>query len=63
MPVHTSVLAAGNPIRGKLDLTKPIAANVNLSPALLSRFDIVVCLRDHGGGNYNNYHTYQNEER
>uniref|UniRef100_A0A0A9X3W5 DNA replication licensing factor MCM8 n=1 Tax=Lygus hesperus TaxID=30085 RepID=A0A0A9X3W5_LYGHE len=46
MPVHTSILAAGNPIGGKFDLSKPIAANVNLSPALLSRFDIVVCLHE-----------------
>ncbi|EPY28279.1 minichromosome maintenance protein 8 [Strigomonas culicis] len=46
MPVRTSLLAAGNPIGGRFDLSKPITANVNLSPALLSRFDIVVCLRD-----------------
>lgn len=46
MPVHTAILAAGNPVGGRFDLSKPIAANVNLSPALLSRFDIVVCLRD-----------------
>ncbi|CCW69042.1 unnamed protein product [Phytomonas sp. Hart1] len=46
MPVHTSILAAGNPIGGRFDFTKPIMANVNLSPALLSRFDLVVCLQD-----------------
>lgn len=46
MPVHTSVLAAGNPLGGRFDFSKPITQNLNLSPALLSRFDIVICLRD-----------------
>ncbi|GET85765.1 DNA replication licensing factor, putative [Leishmania tarentolae] len=44
MPVRTSILAAGNPIGGRLDVSKSLAANVNLSPALLSRFDIIACL-------------------
>lgn len=49
MPVHTSVLAAGNPIGGSFDVSKSLAANVNLSPALMSRFDIVACLRNPHG--------------
>ncbi|KPA80789.1 putative DNA replication licensing factor MCM8 [Leptomonas pyrrhocoris] len=49
MPVHTSVLAAGNPIGGSFDVSKSLAANVNLSPALMSRFDIVACLRSPRG--------------
>ncbi|CAD2222489.1 minichromosome maintenance protein 8 [Angomonas deanei] len=53
MPVHTSVLAAGNPVGGHFDLSKPLSANINLSPALLSRFDILVCLRDVKSGNTN----------
>ncbi|KEG14009.1 putative DNA replication licensing factor, putative,minichromosome maintenance protein-like protein [Trypanosoma grayi] len=46
VPVRTAILAAGNPVGGRFDDTKPLTANLNLSPALLSRFDIVVCLRD-----------------
>ncbi|KAK7196413.1 DNA replication licensing factor MCM8 [Novymonas esmeraldas] len=49
MPVRTSVLAAGNPIGGRFDTSKSLAANVNLSPALLSRFDIIACLRNPHG--------------
>ncbi|KAG5511396.1 hypothetical protein JKF63_07359 [Porcisia hertigi] len=49
MPVRTSVLAAGNPIGGRFDVSKSLAANVNLSPALLSRFDIIVCLQNPHG--------------
>ncbi|KAG5511992.1 hypothetical protein GH5_07945 [Leishmania sp. Ghana 2012 LV757] len=49
MPVRTSVLAAGNPIGGRFDVTKSLPANVNLSPALLSRFDIIACLRNPHG--------------
>lgn len=49
MPVHTSVLAAGNPIGGSFDVSKSLAANVNLSPALMSRFDIIACLRNPHG--------------
>jgi DNA replicative helicase MCM subunit Mcm2 (Cdc46/Mcm family) len=49
MPVHTSVLAAGNPIGGSFDISKSLAANVNLSPALMSRFDIIACLRNPHG--------------
>ncbi|KAG5487039.1 hypothetical protein LSCM1_07708 [Leishmania martiniquensis] len=49
MPVRTSVLAAGNPIGGRFDVSKSLAANVNLSPALLSRFDVIACLRNPHG--------------
>ncbi|CAJ1016612.1 MCM OB domain/MCM P-loop domain/AAA domain (dynein-related subfamily)/MCM AAA-lid domain containing protein, putative [Leishmania shawi] len=51
MPVRTSILAAGNPIGGCFDVSKSLAANVNLSPALLSRFDIIACLRNSHGTN------------
>ncbi|KAG8347389.1 MCM OB domain [Trypanosoma vivax] len=46
VPVRTAILTAGNPIGGRFDDTKSLSANLNLSPALLSRFDIVVCLRN-----------------
>ncbi|RNF09045.1 putative DNA replication licensing factor, putative,minichromosome maintenance protein-like protein [Trypanosoma conorhini] len=46
VPVRTAILAAGNPAGGRFDDSKAVTANLNLSPALLSRFDIVVCLRD-----------------
>lgn len=54
MPVRTSLLAAGNPIGGRFDASKSLAANVSLSPALLSRFDIIVCLRSPHGGDSRN---------
>ncbi|EAN78434.1 minichromosome maintenance (MCM) complex subunit, putative [Trypanosoma brucei brucei TREU927] len=45
VPVHTAILTAGNPIGGRFDDTKSIPANLNLSPALFTRFDIVICMR------------------
>ncbi|ORD95063.1 MCM6 [Enterospora canceri] len=41
-----SVLAAANPIRGRYDTRKTLRANVNLSPAIMSRFDLYFVLID-----------------
>lgn len=48
MPVDTSIIAAGNPIGGKFQFTagKSISQNLNISAALLSRFDAIFLLHD-----------------
>lgn len=49
MPVHTSIFAAGNPVGGSFSRQAArvsLAEACRLSPALLSRFDLVLCLRD-----------------
>ncbi len=43
---ETSVLAAGNPKLGRFDPLQPIPQQINISPALLSRFDVIFILRD-----------------
>ncbi len=43
---RTSVLAAANPKLGRFDMNTPIAAQFNLSPPLLSRFDLIFAIRD-----------------
>ena len=46
LPARTSVLAAANPIGGHYSFAKTISQNVNLAPALLSRFDLIFVLVD-----------------
>ncbi len=50
LKTETSVLAAANPIKGKfVDLgIMPIAAQINLPPALLNRFDLIFIIIDTG---------------
>ncbi len=43
---ETSVLAAGNPKLGRFDPLIPIPQQISISPALLSRFDVIFILRD-----------------
>ena len=43
---QTSVLAAANPKFGRFDPMEMIAKQVNLSPALLNRFDVIFIMRD-----------------
>jgi DNA replicative helicase MCM subunit Mcm2 (Cdc46/Mcm family) len=43
---RTSVIAATNPKRGTFDDRESLAVNTGLAPPLLSRFDIVLVLRD-----------------
>ena len=43
---ETSVLAAGNPKLGRFDPYTPIPQQIDISPALLSRFDVIFVLRD-----------------
>jgi replicative DNA helicase Mcm len=41
-----SILAALNPKYGRFDINEPLASQVDLTPALLSRFDLIFALRD-----------------
>lgn len=43
---RTSVLAAANPIYGRYDRTKSLRANLRLSPAIMSRFDLFFVVLD-----------------
>ena len=43
---ETTVLAAGNPKMGRFDPHTPIPQQVDISPALLSRFDVIFIIRD-----------------
>jgi len=43
---ETTVLAAGNPKLGRFDPFAPIPQQIDISPALLSRFDILFVIRD-----------------
>ena len=46
LPARTALLAAANPAGGAYDARRTLADNVRLSPALLSRFDLVFLLAD-----------------
>ena len=43
---ETSVLAAGNPKLGRFDPFTPVPQQIDISPALLSSFDVIFILRD-----------------
>lgn len=43
---RTSILAAANPIKGRYDKRKTLKQNVNLSPPIMSRFDLYFVLID-----------------
>lgn len=43
---RTAILAAANPINSKYDLKKSVVENINLNPALLSRFDLIYLVLD-----------------
>ncbi|MBI2452049.1 minichromosome maintenance protein MCM [Candidatus Pacearchaeota archaeon] len=43
---ETTVLAAGNPKLGRFDPYTPIPQQIDISPALLTRFDVIFVIRD-----------------
>ena len=43
---RTAILAAANPLGGRYDRAKPLKYNVNLPPAILSRFDLLHVMVD-----------------
>jgi len=46
LKAQTTVLAAANPKQGRFDPYTPIAAQIDLPPALISRFDLIFPIRD-----------------
>ena len=46
LPAYTSVLAAANPKYGRYDPYQPIGEQIDLHPALVSRFDLIFPMRD-----------------
>ena len=46
LPAQTSLLAAGNPKHGRFDPHQPVPEQIDLTPALMSRFDLMFMLRD-----------------
>lgn len=43
---RSAILAAANPLSGRFNLNRPLTENINLPPALLSRFDLLFLLLD-----------------
>ena len=46
LPAKTSILAAANPKFGKYDPSESLGENINIPPALLSRFDLIWLIKD-----------------
>jgi len=46
LPAETSLLAAANPEYGRFDQYEPIGEQIDLDPALISRFDLVFTVTD-----------------
>ena len=46
LKAETTVLAAANPKLGRFDPYKPIAAQIDLPPTLINRFDLIFPIRD-----------------
>ena len=46
LPAKTRVLAAANPDTGRFDTKAPIGDQINLDPALISRFDLIFIVTD-----------------
>lgn len=43
---RTAILSAANPVNSKYDQNKSVVENINLTPALLSRFDLIYIMLD-----------------
>jgi replicative DNA helicase Mcm len=46
LPAQTALLAAGNPKHGRFDPYEPVPEQIDLTPALMSRFDLMFMLQD-----------------
>lgn len=46
LPTKCAVLAAANPKMGRFDVYEPLAKQTNLTPSLLSRFDLIFAMLD-----------------
>ena len=49
---RTSILAAANPINSRYNPKKSVIENINLPPALLTRFDLIYILLDNPNDMY-----------
>lgn len=49
---RTAILAAANPINSKYNTKKSVVENINLNPALLSRFDLIYIVLDRPNEGY-----------
>lgn len=47
LPTQTALLAAGNPKRGRFDPNMAYAEQIDLDPAMISRFDLMFMVDDH----------------
>lgn len=46
LPTRTALLMSGNPVYGRFDRFEPIAQQIDLDPALVSRMDVLFALQD-----------------
>ena len=46
VPARVSILAAANPQQGHYNKAKTVSENLKMSPAILSRFDLIFILLD-----------------
>lgn len=46
LPTRLGFMALGNPVSGRFDKYEPIAEQIGLDPALMSRFDLIVTMQD-----------------
>lgn len=46
LPANTTVLAAANPVFGRFDTHQPLGEQVDVTPALFSRFDLIFTMTD-----------------
>lgn len=46
LPTRTALLMSGNPVDGRFDRYQPIATQIDLDPALVSRMDVLFALQD-----------------
>ena len=46
LPARCSIIAASNPVSGHYNNNQSISENIKMSPALLSRFDLIFLMLD-----------------
>jgi len=46
LPARTTLMAAGNPVNGRFDQYEPIGEQIDLTPTMLSRFDLIYTMVD-----------------